>query len=47
MDAGAKWACDQQTLSVAPVWRGAEDLTFNFDIRNEGTADLRIKARGG
>jgi hypothetical protein len=47
MDPGAKWACDQQTVSVPPVWRGAEDPTFNFDIRNEGTAALRIKAVGG
>ncbi len=47
MDPGAKWACDQQTVSAEPVWRGQKDLTFTFDIRNEGTADLLIRAKGG
>lgn len=42
-----KWACDQQTATAEPVWRGAKNLTFAFDIRNQGTADLNIKARGG
>ena len=47
MDPGAKWACNNTTVTLKPVWRGEEKLTFNFNIRNEGTADLRIKARGG
>lgn len=47
MNPGAKWACDKQTVSLDPVWRGNQQLTFGFDIRNEGTADLQIKARGG
>jgi hypothetical protein len=42
-----KWACDQQTVTVEPVWRGQKSLTFAFKIRNEGTADLQIKAIGG
>lgn len=46
-DPNAKWACDQQTVALEPVWRGDKQLTFTFNIRNEGTADLKIKARGG
>jgi len=42
-----KWACDQQTVTAKPVWRGEKNLTFAFKIRNEGTADLQIKATGG
>jgi hypothetical protein len=47
MDPNAKWACDETVASLDPVWRGDKKLTFNFDIRNEGTADLKIKAKGG
>ena len=47
MDPNAKWACKQQTVKLEPVWRGAAGLTFVFDIRNAGTADLKIRARGG
>ena len=47
MDPNAKWVCDEPTVSVDSVWRGDKKLTFNFHIRNEGTADLRMKARGG
>jgi len=42
----AKWACDQKTVVLDPVWQGKK-LNFTFKIRNEGTADLRMKARGG
>ena len=42
-----KWACGQQTVTAKPVWRGENSLTFAFNIRNEGTADLQIKATGG
>ena len=42
-----KWACDQQTVTAEPVWRGEKSLTFAFNIRNEGTGDLQIKASGG
>ncbi len=47
MNPDAKWACDQQSATLEPVWRGEMTLTFPFLIRNEGTADLRIRARGG
>ena len=43
----AKWACDQQAATLEPVWRGQKTLTFPFLIRNDGTADLRIRAKGG
>ena len=47
MNPDAKWACDQQTVVLNPVWRGQERLSFTFLIRNEGTADLQIRAKGG
>ncbi len=47
MNPDAKWACDLQTVKLEPVWRGDKTLTFTFFVRNEGTADLQIKARGG
>lgn len=47
MDPNAKWACDKMTAAHEPVWRGDKNLTFWFEIRNEGTADLKIKAKGG
>ncbi len=47
MNPDAKWACDLQTVKLEPVWRGDQTLTFTFFVRNEGTADLQIKARGG
>ncbi len=47
MNPNAKFACDQMTAKLSPVWRGGSKLTFPFDIRNEGTEALRIRARGG
>ena len=48
MNPDAKWACDQTTVTLDPIWRGGpKKLTFDFEIRNEGTADLQIKAAGG
>ena len=47
MNPKAKWACDKQTVTQGPTWRGAKSLTFEFDIRNDGTEDLRILAKGG
>ncbi len=47
MNPDAKWVCDQPVVTREPVWRGAKNLTYTFHIRNAGTADLRIKARGG
>ena len=43
----AKWNCDQPTAMLDPVWRGEKTLTFPFLIRNNGTADLLIRAKGG
>jgi hypothetical protein len=43
---GPRWACDNTTVTIDPVWRG-QRLVFRFDIRNEGDEDLRISARGG
>lgn len=42
----AGWLCEQTTVTKDPIWQG-KPLTFAFEIRNEGTADLKIKARGG
>lgn len=47
MNPDAKWACEQQTATLEPVWRSEETLVFPFSIRNEGTADLQIRAKGG
>lgn len=47
MNPNAKWSCANTTITLEPVWRGAKELTFPFKIRNVGTEDLRIKARGG
>ncbi|UCF33628.1 MAG: hypothetical protein JSV78_14975 [Phycisphaerales bacterium] len=47
MDPNTKWACDKTVVELEPVWRGEDRLTFAFDIRNEGTADLRFRAKGG
>ena len=46
-DPNAKWACDKTEVTLEPVWRDEKALTFDFMIRNEGTADLRIRAKGG
>jgi hypothetical protein len=46
-DPNAKWACANQTVDLGKVWRGNQQLTFGFDIRNEGTSVLKIRARGG
>ncbi|MHC4234345.1 MAG: hypothetical protein ACYSUQ_04435 [Planctomycetota bacterium] len=39
-----RWVCPNQTVTLDPVWRG-QPLDYNFQIRNEGTADLRIALR--
>lgn len=46
-DANAKLVCEQTTVTAEPVWRGRERLTFRFSLHNAGTADLKIKAKGG
>lgn len=47
MNPDAKWACDKTTVTKEPVWRGPKGVSFEFDIRNEGTAPLQIRAKGG
>jgi hypothetical protein len=42
----AKWSCAQQTVTLEGALAG-KPLVFAFDIRNEGTEDLKIKAKGG
>jgi len=41
-----RWVCDEPDLTTDPVWNG-QQIECAFMIRNEGTADLKIKARGG
>ena len=47
MDPNAKWSCDKTEVKLAPVWRGQKSLNFDFEIKNTGTSDLRIRAKGG
>mgnify|MGYP000317228014 CR=1 FL=1 len=47
LDANAKLVCEHTTVTAEPVWRGRDKLTFSFNLRNAGTADLKIKAKGG
>jgi len=44
--AGARYACEQPIVNLEPVWSGGS-MEFVFTIKNEGTADLNIKAKGG
>jgi hypothetical protein len=47
-DPNAKWACDKTTVTAEPVWRSSgKSVDFTFMIRNEGTANLKIRAKGG
>jgi len=47
MDPNAKFVCENSIVTLNPVWRNGKDLTFPFKIRNDGTADLKIQAKGG
>lgn len=47
MDENAKWACENTTITLEPIWRGPKGIECSFDIRNDGTAPLHIQARGG
>ena len=47
MDPNAKWICEDPVVDLGNVWSGQRKLTFSFDIRNGGTAELRIRAQGG
>jgi hypothetical protein len=46
MNPDAKFICDKQTVKLDPVWRSELNLTFDFNIKNGGTADLQIRANG-
>ena len=41
-----RWVCPNANVTIDPLWRG-EQIACSFVIRNEGTADLDIKAKGG
>lgn len=45
-DSGAQWSCAQPIVTAEPVWVGSR-VEFVFKIKNEGTSELRIKAKGG
>lgn len=40
------WACSQQSIELEPVWAG-EPISCTFTVRNEGTAELKIRTKGG
>ena len=42
----AKYACDKDTVTPDPIWAGKK-IQATWTIRNEGTADLQIKLKGG
>lgn len=42
----ARWVCPQTSVEIEPVWRG-DQIECPFIIRNEGSANLEIKAKGG
>jgi hypothetical protein len=43
---GAKWVCPETTITPPPLWRGQE-IECAWMIRNDGTGNLDIKAKGG
>ncbi len=43
---GPRFAVDKEIDVAGEVWSGSS-ATFSFTIRNEGTQDLTIKAKGG
>ncbi|MCP4593608.1 MAG: hypothetical protein GY842_22965 [bacterium] len=45
-DPNAAWECEAPTVTLEPVWQG-KSMVFEFNIRNTGTADLHIRAKGG
>ncbi len=47
-DENAKWSCDTLHATAEPIWRSSgKSVDFVFNIKNEGTADLHIRAKGG
>ena len=47
LDPDVKFACAETTVTLPPLWRNNGEVTFGFDIRNEGTANLKFTAAGG
>jgi len=45
-DSKARWVCEKPTVTLEPVWSG-QPLVCDFVLRNDGTENLTIKARGG
>jgi hypothetical protein len=44
----AKFVCAEMTVTAEPTWRTPTNtVDFAFDIRNEGTEVLQIRAKGG
>lgn len=41
-----KWSCEKTTVTIEPVWQGKQ-IECPFILKNEGDADLHIKASGG
>ena len=41
-----RWVCNESVRTIDPLWNG-ERIECAFMIRNEGEADLNIKAKGG
>lgn len=42
----ATWSCTEPIVKHEPIWTG-KPAVFTFNIGNNGTADLQIKAKGG
>jgi hypothetical protein len=45
-DGGPRFAVDKEIDTAESIWMGSS-AKFSFTIRNEGDADLNIKAKGG
>jgi|WetSurMetagenome_2_1015567.scaffolds.fasta_scaffold728328_1 hypothetical protein len=45
-NSNAKWVCEETTVTLPAVAAG-KSMSFVFNIRNEGTEELKINAKGG
>lgn len=45
-DPRPQWYCFEPEVEIDPVWQGTP-LTYTFEICNLGTANLKIRAKGG
>ncbi len=41
-----RWSCAKSEIEIEPIWQGKQ-IECPFVIKNEGDADLHIKASGG